>query len=72
MTNTLRHSGARRLRISVMRHTEELEIVVRDDGRGAGDTELAESTGHGIPGMAERVEALGGSLTVGPSPDGGF
>ena len=29
-------------------------------------------TGHGITGMRERAEALGGSLSAGPSSDGGF
>jgi signal transduction histidine kinase len=28
--------------------------------------------GHGLAGMRERAELLGGSLTAGPAPDGGF
>lgn len=33
---------------------------------------VADASGHGIRGMRERVGALGGSLTAGPTHDGGF
>jgi signal transduction histidine kinase len=36
----------------------ELEIRVQDDGRGAAQNALL--SGHGVQGMRERVEALGG------------
>ncbi|MGA8118099.1 MAG: sensor histidine kinase [Actinocatenispora sp.] len=38
------------------------------DGAGHGGA----SGGSGIPGMRERATALGGSLSAGPAPDGGF
>jgi signal transduction histidine kinase len=38
------------------------------DGRGAG----GHGHGQGLAGMRERVALLGGALTAGPSPDGGF
>jgi len=33
---------------------------------------VLEPGGHGITGMRERVEALGGTLHAGPRPAGGF
>jgi signal transduction histidine kinase len=42
-------------------------LSVQDDGVGGA---LA-TKGGGIAGLADRVRALGGSLTVGPAPGGG-
>ncbi|MET9019417.1 histidine kinase [Actinopolymorpha sp. NPDC004070] len=42
-----------------------------DGGAGVGDADGA-GGGSGLPGMRERVGALGGRLTVGPLPGGGF
>ncbi|TDD61333.1 sensor histidine kinase [Actinomadura darangshiensis] len=70
LTNVSRHAAAAEVTVSVERGPEELVIEVADDGPG-------ESTGHGTPGsgvdgMRERARALGGELTAGPGPDGGF
>ncbi len=40
-------------------------------GRAATRTPLL-GGGYGLPGIRERVSLLGGSLTAGPTPDGGF
>lgn len=61
LTNCVRHANASQLDIEV-RHVAgedgELRVSLRDDGRGqsAGDS----PAGHGIAGMRERVELLGG------------
>jgi signal transduction histidine kinase len=44
---------------------------VRDRGAAAPDS-TAVATGSGISGMRRRAEAVGGRLTAGPGPDGGF
>jgi two-component system, NarL family, sensor histidine kinase DesK len=62
-TNVIRHSGARSVRIVVQGGTAE----VADDGRGG-----AAGRGHGLVGLRERVERLGGRLEAGPRPEGGF
>ncbi|MEV0406784.1 histidine kinase [Actinoallomurus sp. NPDC050550] len=66
LTNTIRHAGARTVRVRLRWSGETLEIEVADDGRGA--RELRE--GHGMIGMRERVTACGGRLAVRPGHRG--
>jgi signal transduction histidine kinase len=70
ITNVIRHAGPSRTLIGVHYRERELLISVADDGRGpkAGTY----GSGRGIAGMRERCELLGGTLTAGPRPGGGF
>lgn len=69
LTNTLRHAAASRVTVSARVDGGRLAIRVSDDGRGAGPTPVP---GSGISGMRERAALLGGTLTTGDAPDGGF
>ena len=65
LTNAMRHSGGRRVRVTVAHHPDELELVVDDDGRGAAVTSPATGgVGHGLRGIRERAELYGGTLSV--------
>jgi signal transduction histidine kinase len=66
LTNTVRHAGAGRVLITLRYGPDSVLVDVQDDGRGA----VTVSDGHGIAGMRERVAALGGALTAGPSKTG--
>jgi signal transduction histidine kinase len=66
LTNTIRHAGARTVRVRLRWSGDALEIEVADDGRGT--RELRE--GHGMIGMRERVTACGGGLAVRPGNPG--
>ncbi|MDT5028036.1 MAG: hypothetical protein QOE61_4462 [Micromonosporaceae bacterium] len=69
LTNTLKHAGARRVRVCVEHRDDLLEIAVTDDGHGG----VADpSKGAGLIGMRERVKVHGGTLLAGPAPTGGF
>ncbi|HHV22917.1 MAG TPA: two-component sensor histidine kinase [Propionibacterium sp.] len=60
-TNTLRHAGATRLTLKVRRDPDGTTVLeARDDGRGARELRL----GHGLHGMVERFEALGGDVRL--------
>jgi signal transduction histidine kinase len=70
LTNVLRHAGrTASASVRVARSGEELSVCVLDTGAG-GPVPAGDSTG--IDGMRLRAESLGGSLTAGPGPDGGF
>lgn len=69
LTNVLRHAAARRVVVSAEAGDGRLALRVADDGRGAGPGLVP---GTGISGMRERVALLGGTLTTGDAPGGGF
>jgi signal transduction histidine kinase len=73
LTNIVRHAHASKATVHVDHRGGWVEVAIRDDGAGAGNGRGPDSgTGHGIVGMRERAEALGGSLAAGPASDGGF
>lgn len=67
LTNVTRHAGATTAVIRVRPDRDDVLVEIEDDGTGAPGP-----PGNGILGMGERARALGGSLTTGPRPDGGF
>ncbi|MFM9558939.1 MULTISPECIES: sensor histidine kinase [Streptomyces] len=74
VTNVVRHSGAHRCTVDlVRRHTLDgpvLELTVDDDGRGAPGGTPGVGTGSGLVGLAERLDKVGGTLEAGRSRHG--
>jgi signal transduction histidine kinase len=70
ITNVSRHAEAKSCRVvlSVDEARRSLALEVVDDGIGIPKDRRA---GVGTSSMRERAEELGGSLTVGPAPEGG-
>jgi signal transduction histidine kinase len=67
LTNVAKYASASRVAISVARHNGRLAIDVADDGVGGADP----ARGSGLRGLADRVEALGGTLRVDSCPGTG-
>jgi signal transduction histidine kinase len=65
LTNVAKHSGAAGATVTVRSESDVLHVVVRDDGRGG-----AAATGAGLAGLADRVQAVDGHLSI-DSPAGG-
>ena len=69
LTNARRHSGARKVLMSVGGEKHELVAEISDDGQGF-DAETARP-GVGLASMRERVTALGGKLEIESEPGKG-
>ena len=65
LTNVAKHSGAKVASVTVRADSNNLRLVVSDDGRGGADP-----TGAGLAGLADRAQAVDGRLFV-RSPLGG-
>jgi signal transduction histidine kinase len=71
LTNAIKHAQATRADVIVRYGDGVVELAVTDDGHGSSDGS-ADSGGHGLVGMRERVAVYGGELEAGPKPGGGF
>jgi signal transduction histidine kinase len=66
LANVAKHASASAAQISVTRQAGAVTVEVADDGAGGADPR-----GRGIRGLADRVETLGGTLTVTSAPGRG-
>lgn len=72
LTNVRRHAAtASLIRIRVAREESGLLVSVTDDGRRSAPR-TRPGGGTGLAGLAERVEAVGGTLTCGPTVPAGW
>ncbi|MER8188293.1 histidine kinase [Kitasatospora sp. NPDC094015] len=74
LSNVLRHAPGAKAEVEIV-HTDaapRLRILNGPPGRGAVPPAGEAGGGHGVLGMRERAAILGGELTAGPTPDGGY
>ena len=69
LTNAARHGQPQDVRLHVERIKTAVALSVEDDGGGS-PAKLSQATGYGLLGIRERIEALGGSFSIGPAPRG--
>jgi signal transduction histidine kinase len=67
LANAAKHAQASQIDISVMPRDGRLMLSIRDDGIGGADR----SRGSGLVGLTDRVEALGGSISIESPPGAG-
>jgi signal transduction histidine kinase len=69
LTNALKHARATRADVTVRYRPDEVQLEVRDDGRGSA---TSDGLGHGLVGVGERVKIYGGEMSAGKTTEGGF
>ena len=62
LTNATKHGRATRAVVEVDEDERSVRVLVRDDGHGF--DQAAPGSGFGLPGMRERAELLGGTLSI--------
>jgi signal transduction histidine kinase len=68
LTNTLKHAGPARARVTIRYGNDDVELEIADDGPGTGP---GGGSGQGLIGMRERVALYGGVFENGKH-NGGY
>ena len=72
LTNVRKHADCATASLHLGYTARALRLTIDNDGQGASSTRAPGPAGHGIIGMRERVAAVGGRLSAGPRPGGGY
>jgi signal transduction histidine kinase len=72
LTNARRHAPGSAVDVELEYDHDVLNLRIRDNGPGPPAEPAEGATGHGLLGMRERAAAVGGELSTGPAPGGGF
>jgi len=77
VTNVMKHAPGHRAAVTISIGPDVVDLLVEDhpaqsQSAGIPSTEPLASTGNGIIGMRERANAVDGTLSAGPTTDGGW
>jgi signal transduction histidine kinase len=70
LRNAIRHSGARAVSVQLTGDGQRVALVIADEGSGF-DVDATGHVGLGLLSMRERVESVGGTLTIRANPGTG-
>ncbi|MER7579861.1 histidine kinase [Kitasatospora sp. NPDC097691] len=72
LTNITKYAPEATVHVKVRAKGRRLRVEVRNDAPPVYPAETLPGGGHGLVGLRERAQLLGGTLTAGPTQDGGF
>ncbi len=64
MTNVLRYAKATEVQVTLSETADAFVLQTRDNGVGIDEADVRKLTSHGIRGMRERAQGLGGNVSV--------
>jgi signal transduction histidine kinase len=64
LNNVVRHSNATQVQVTLSTQRDHLLVRIADNGRGLKDTGGGGSAHHGLTGMRERLQRLGGRCEI--------
>jgi PAS domain S-box-containing protein len=70
LNNVAKHAGAQSVNVLLEQRGADIVLIVEDDGAGFSEREATQRM-NGLTGMKERAAAVGGTLELEPTPDGG-
>jgi signal transduction histidine kinase len=71
LQNSIKHSGSRRIQVSLRQEANEVELVVHDSGVGFELEEAIKGRGLGLTSMIERLKVANGRLSIDSDPQHG-
>jgi len=71
LNNTLKHAGAKHLKIMLQYHTDLFILMLEDDGSGFSAETFENKSGSGLRNIENRAALIGGTATIDSSPGKG-
>ena len=71
LNNIIRHSGATEVQVTLAAAGNDLRLCITDNGRGLENNPSVKTSHHGLSGMSERLQRLGGRCEVTAATGGG-
>jgi signal transduction histidine kinase len=71
LNNALKHAAATRISLRLSQQQEKVSLTIADNGKGFKLVEVGDSGGLGLTSMRERIDSLGGDLTIDTEIGGG-
>jgi signal transduction histidine kinase len=71
LQNAAKHGGVNRVEVQLREQAAEIELIVRDSGRGFDVEAARQGRSLGLTSMRERVRLVGGTIVIDSKPSGG-